>query len=659
MIQSEPKLLWQADEKTKAESHLNLYMQWLASHKDLQFENYDELWDWSKDNIESFWASIVDYFKVNFHTSPEKVLEGERMPNYKWFPGATLNYAEHIFKNFSTAHPAIIHKTEHRPLEEMSWAELKQKVEKVAHLLKDKGVGKGDRVAAFVANIPEASIAFLATISIGAVWSSCSPDFGASSVLDRFDQIKPKVIFAVDGYSYGGKLYNKLDVVSEIVEGISSVKELVMIRLNNTDELPEVEANVHEWESVQKIDASSLEFEAVDFSHPIWILYSSGTTGKPKAITHSHGGVLLEHLKYMAFHNDVHSGERFFWYSTTGWMMWNFTQAALLMGASIVLYDGSPAYESLDAMWELAEKAKIHHFGTSAPFIMACMNNNVGEDKKYDLSHIRSVGSTGAPLPPEGFDWIYNHIHKDVWLCSMSGGTDVCTAFVGGCILEPVYLGEIQRRALGCALFAFDENGNAIEEEVGEMVITKPMPSMPIYFWNDEEKVRYNSSYFEQYPGVWRHGDWVYITERNTLVILGRSDATLNRQGVRIGTAEIYRSVEQMDEIKSSLIVNIELEKGDHFMPLFVQLNEGYKLDQKLKDQIVKSLRSTYSPRHVPDEIIEVGDIPRTISGKKMETPVKKILMGINVDKAASRDAMENPSSLDFFIEFSKKRKLR
>ena len=658
MIQEHPKILWQPSRDMIQNSHIHHFMDWLDRSQGLKFDHYEQLWQWSVDHMEDFWQAVADYFSVKFYQKPRRVLNDLPMPDQHWFEGGTLNYAEHIFRHANEEHPAIIHATEQRELASISWAELEASVAKVAAFLSEKGVQRGDTVAAFISNIPEATIAFLAANSIGAVWSSCSPDFGVDSVMERFEQIEPKVIFGVDGYSYGGKLYDKRKTVAQIADGISSVNHLVWIRLNETEGGPDTHAAQTDWSELMERPEKEIDFQPVDFEHPIWVLYSSGTTGKPKAITHSHGGVLLEHLKYMAFHNDVHFGERFFWYSTTGWMMWNFTQAALLMGASIVLYDGSAGYPNLHEMWSLAERVKMNHFGTSAPFIIACMKKGLQPNQSYDLSGIRSIGSTGAPLPPEGFDWVYQHIHDKVWLCSMSGGTDVCTAFVGGCPVEPVYYGEIQRRALGCSLYAYNDEGVAVEQEVGEMVITKPMPSMPVFLWNDKGKKRYRASYFEEFPGIWRHGDWVYLTPRNTLVILGRSDATLNRQGVRIGTAEIYRAVEQIPSIKSSLIVNLELENGDHYMPLFVQLEEGEALDDELIRKISSELRTQYSPRHVPDEVIVVKDIPRTISGKKMETPVKKILRGIPAERAASKDAMQNPESLDFFVQFYQVRKL-
>ena len=619
----------------------------------MTFSDYDELWNWSISEVETFWESIANYFDIIFHTPPKSILDRNGgMPHQKWFEGATLNYAEHIFRKSAANRPAIIHKTEQRPQTQMSWRELRDQVAAMAHFLKGKGVNKGDRVAAFITNTPEATVGFLASISIGAVWSSCSPDFGADSVRERFEQIEPKVLLAVNGYSYGGKHYDKSEVVREIANSIPSIEQVVSVHLIDA-EIEDTRATLTSYEDIIQRESPPLVFEPLPFDHPIWVLYSSGTTGKPKAITHSHGGVLLEHLKYMALHNDVHEGERFFWFSTTGWMMWNFTQASLLMGATMVLYDGSAGYPNIEAMWFYAQEAKIHHFGTSAPFIVACMKADIHPMLDYDLSSIRSIGSTGSPLPPEGFDWVYENIHKNVWLCSMSGGTDVCTAFLGGVPLLPVYQGEIQRPALGSALFAYNEAGNRVTEEVGEMVIEQPMPSMPIYFWGDDEKQRYKSSYFDYYPDVWRHGDWVYITKRKTIVILGRSDATLNRQGVRIGTAEIYRAVEQMPAIKEALIVNIEQANGDHFMPLFLQMQDGHPLTDSLQKDIKKALRSTYSPRHVPDAMIQVEDIPRTISGKKMETPVKKILMGMSVDAVASKDAMQNPESLDFFISYA------
>lgn len=544
--------------------------------------------------------------------------------------------------------------SESRPLHSLSWAELEEQVAAFAAFLKAQGVEKGDRVVGFLANTEESTIAFLAACSLGAVWSSCSPDFGASSVVDRFQQIEPKVLIAVDGYTYNGKPYDKTAVVREIVAALPTLKRVVLVPfLNEAVQAGSIPGGLR-WDDALNTPHEGLQFEAVPFEHPIWVLYSSGTTGIPKAITHGHGGVLLEHLKYLAFHNDVHPGERFFWFSTTGWMMWNFVQGALLVGATPVLYDGSPASPDMNTMWAFAEKARINHFGTSAPFLVASMKKGIKPSAQFDLSALRSIGSTGAPLPPEAFDYVYAHIKEDLWLCSMSGGTDVCTAFVGGCPERPVYIGEIQCRALGCALYAYDDNGQPLQEEVGEMVITKPMPSMPIYFWKDANKARYRESYFELFPGIWRHGDWVKITARDSLVILGRSDATLNRHGVRIGTAEIYRAVNKVRAVKDSLIVNLELEGGRHYMPLFVLMNEGAPLTEEVKKELNTTLRQTYSPRHVPDEIIAISDIPYTISGKKLEAPVKKILLGYPIEKAANPDAMRNPESLDFFVAFAK-----
>jgi acetoacetyl-CoA synthetase len=579
-------------------------------------------------------------------------MSNDPMPYTKWFEGSTLNYAEHIFRNATNRHPAILFQSERQPLTAISWETLKQKVAALQNFFLQQGIQPGDRIAGYLPNIPEATISLLAAMSIGAVWSSCSPDFGSASVMERFRQIEPKILIAADGYMYNGKSFNRIEDLKAIKAALPSVEKLIRIPFNdNAIEDGEIAGAVL-WDEVMQTPSTALQFTAVPFDHPIWILYSSGTTGIPKAITHSHGGVLLEHFKYLAFHNDVRPGENFFWFTTTGWMMWNYLHAALLLGATIVLYDGSPGYPDISALWRMAAKVPVHHFGTSAPFIMACKKAGILPGEYGDLSALRSVSSTGSPLPQEGFDYVYEMIKKDLWLCSMSGGTDVCTAFVGGCPVLPVYEGEIQCRALGCEMYALDENGNRITDEVGEMVITSPMPSMPVFFWNDRQFEKYLSSYFETYPGIWRHGDWVKITPRNGVVIFGRSDATLNRQGVRIGTAEIYRAVDTVPEVKDSLIVNIELPGGGDYMPLFVVMKDTQLLTAEIKETIKKTLRAAYSPRHVPDEIIAVNDIPYTISGKKMEMPVKKILMGKPLEQSVNTGSVKNPGSLEFFKTF-------
>lgn len=649
------KPLWTPSLAFKQSSHLYAYKLWLAEKKQLHFDTYEQLWKWSIDHIEDFWESICDYFKVIFHSPYTKVISSYNMPGVKWFEGAKLNYAEHIFRAYKEEQTAIIFGHESGSIKHITWKELKQKVASMALYLKEQGVSKGDRVVAFLPNIPEATISFLAVNSLGAIWSSTSPDFGVESVVDRFSQIEPKILIAVDGYQYNGKAYDKSDIVKSIVAALPTLKKVIVLPYLKSENLSKLPSHFVNINSIWEKTVSELTFEAVDFNDPIWVLYSSGTTGLPKPIVQSHGGILLEHLKYMAFHNDVHEGENYFWFSTTGWMMWNFVQAALLMGSTIVLFDGSPTYPDFNALWKFSEKVGIHHFGTSAPFLVASMKNGIIPKESSNLSVMRSLSSTGAPLPPEAFDYVYDFIKEDLWLCSMAGGTDVCTAFVGGCPDYGVHSGEIQCRALGVSLFAYDDKGHPVEDELGEMVIDKPMPSMPIYFWNDTSNKRYKESYFEDYPGKWRHGDFIKInSQTHGLVIYGRSDATLNRHGIRIGTAEIYRAVNKIDDVEDALIINLEQDEGKHYMPLFVKMKTGFKLNDTIKTKINIQLKTEYSPRHVPDEIIEVFDIPYTISGKKMEAPIKKILLGMPLEKSINFDAMRNPESVTFFIEFAK-----
>ena len=648
------KKIWEGSLHFKESSHLYHYQQWLSRNRGLEFNNYHELWVWSINNIEDFWESIWNYFDVISHSQYTKVLSSRKMPEGKWFEGATLNYAEHLFRKGKDNQTAIVFGNEAGDYIEMNWRELKTKVASFTTYLKTIGVNKGDRVVAFLPNVPEATISFLAVNSIGAIWSSTSPDFGAESVVDRFAQIEPKVLIAVDGYQYNGKPYNKTDVVKSIVNALPSLEKIIILPHLNKQAINSFPEDYINIETVLSAVDCQLTFEPVEFNHSMWVLYSSGTTGLPKAIVHSHGGILLEHLKYIAFHNNVHEEENFFWFSTTGWMMWNFTHAAFLMGATIVLYDGSPTYPNFNALWAFSEKVGIHHFGTSAPYLVACMKKGIRPIDEFNLSELKSLSSTGAPLPPEAFEYVYKNIKSDLWLCSMAGGTDVCTAFVGGTPYYPVHEGEIQCRALGVSLFAYDDNGKPVVDELGEMVIDKPMPSMPVYFWNDKGNKKYKASYFEHYPGKWRHGDFIKINSKTDgVIIYGRSDATLNRHGIRIGTSEIYRAVDKIQEVEDSLIINLELEEGKHYMPLFVKMKQGFQLSEDIKLKINSQLKKEYSPRHVPDEIIVVNDIPYTISGKKMEAPIKKILMNMPIEKSINFDTMKNPESVGFFIKFA------
>lgn len=645
--------LWSPSEDFIRSSNLHRYLNWLKDHKQLSFANYHSLWHWSTNDLASFWKSLWEYFEIMHDGSFDTVLSNDTMPFNKWFEGTKLNYAEHIFRKQTERYPAIVYQSETTGVTEIQWSAVTEQVSSLQYVLQELNVSSSDCVAAYMPCIPEATIAFLATNSLGAIWSSCSPDFGTNAVIDRFTQIKPKILFTVDSYQYGGKIFDRSSAIDAIVNALPSVEKVIILSTKNTSF--ENNQYVH-WNETITHKNKNLFFKRVPFSHPIWVLYSSGTTGLPKAITHSHGGVLLEQLKYAAFHNDFKIGEKCFWYTTTGWMMWNYIHGSLLTGSIMVLYDGSPAFPDLKTLWNFIDDAGIHHFGTSAGFILANMKEGVFPSIMHDFTTLRSIGSTGSTLPPEAFEWIYKNVKKDLWLTSMSGGTDICSAFVGGNPLLPVHTGEIQCRALGCKLEAYNEQGESVEQEVGEMVITAPMPSMPIYFWNDPDFKRYLESYFEMYPNVWRHGDWIEITHHQGIIIYGRSDATLNRGGIRMGTSEIYSAADKVNEIKDSLIICIEKQGGEFWMPLFVTLKDSYVLTDDLKKKINDTIRGNYTPRHVPDEIIVVPDIPYTISGKKTETPVKKIMMGKDPSSVLNTGALRNPTSLNFFIELAKRK---
>ncbi len=641
MTAVKPEVLWTPSAERVERAWLARYQAWLDETRGLRFADYQELWRWSVEDLEAFWSSIVEFFDVRFHAPPRAVLESEQMPGASWFPGATVNYAEHIFRGKSDSEVALRHASELRPTGEWTWERLRSETAAIAAGLRSSGVGPGDRVAAYMPNIPETVAALLACASIGAIWSSAAPEFGAKSVIDRFSQIEPKVLLAIDGYRYGGRDHERGQAVQQIAAAIPGLERVVQFGYLGGSGFPDDFL----------VSGESLEFEPVPFDHPLWVLYSSGTTGLPKPIVHGQGGILIEQLKKGYLHLDAHPGERLFWFSTTGWMMWNFLVGVLLTEASIVLYDGNPGHPDMSRLWDLAEKTGMTTFGTSAAFIAGSMKADVSpRGDGRSLSSLTAVGSTGSPLSPEGFRWVYDELGEETWLFSTSGGTDMCTAFVGGVPTLPVYLGELQGRMLGASVEAWDPDGRPLVDEVGELVITRPMPSMPLFLWGDEDGSRYRESYFDMYPGVWRHGDWIEITSRGTAVIYGRSDSTINRGGVRMGTSEIYRAVLSLDEVVDALVVDVPREGTDGWMPLFVVLREGSSLDDGLVDSIRRRIREDVSPRHVPDEVLAIPEVPRTLSGKVLEVPVKRILCGTPPDEAASRESLANPKALDFFV---------
>jgi acetoacetyl-CoA synthetase len=632
----EGQLLWSPSQNSQSSSQLSAFAASLKISRGLELLDYESLYAWSVDSLEDFWESVWNFFEID-GTAYTSVLEARIMPNAKWFCGSSLNYAAHCLRH-NSSQAAIIAANESGGDTKISWTELKAQVSSLAAYLRQIGVTRGDRVAAYIGNTPEAIVAFLATASLGAIWSSTSMEMGLGSVVDRFSQIEPKVLFAATNYSYNGKFFDRTSLVTDLETALPSVEKT--IRLGS------------EFNLLLTQDAV-LEFEAVPFDHPLYILYSSGTTGLPKPIVHGHGGILLEHYKQLGLQTDLSSNDRFFWFTTTGWMMWNYLVSGLLLGSSLVLWDGSPTHPNPDALWQLCERAKVTVFGCGAAFIHGNIKMGLEPAKTFDLSHLRAIGSTGSPLSLDGFKFVYEKVKPDIQLMSVSGGTDICSAFLGGSPWSAVYAGELSCRSLGAAVSSFDESGNALLETVGELVLTKPMPSMPVKFWNDPSNKRYLESYFADYPNVWRHGDWVKITHKGSAIIYGRSDATLNKGGVRMGTAEVYSVVERIPEILDSLIIDLEQLGKASFMPLFIVLRQGISLTSDLELRIKNAIRTELSPRLIPDKILVVPEIPRTLSGKKLELPIRKILLGANANKVLNVDALANPNSLEFFSRFA------
>src|SRR3954451_21062704 len=644
----EGELLWTPDEQRRSSSRLAAFMAWAAAREGRSLSDYDGGLAWSLEDLEGFWSSFAEWYGVRWQATATRALGGAEMPGAQWFPGGRLNYAEHVLYPPAGADKddvAVVLAREDGLRRTMTWRELRTEVAAVRSWLVDAGVGVGDRVAALLPNSPHALVAMLATASLGAVWSSCSPDFGATAVADRFTQIEPVVLFAVDGYYYGGKRFDITSTVETLRGQLPSLRATVWV--SYLDESASIE-DATPWADVIA-EPATVAFEPVAFDAPLYVLYSSGTTGLPKPIVHGHGGILVEHAKQLALHLDLGPGERFFWFSTTGWMMWNLLVSGLAVGSAVVLYDGSPAFPDQMTLWRLAEEVGIAHFGVSAPYLQACMKSELHPSRDVDLSPLRAVGSTGAPLPPEVFAWVYDEVKRDVLLSSLSGGTDVCTAFVGGAPLLPVHAGEIPARLLGCKVEAYDEDGRPVIGAVGELVITAPMPSMPVMFWNDPDGSRLREAYFDRYPGVWRHGDWIKFTERGSCVIYGRSDSTLNRGGVRMGTSEFYRVVEDSPDVVDSLVIDTSAAGVEGRLLLFVVLREGAELDT-VAAELKTRIRSQLSPRHVPDEIRAIPEVPRTLNNKKCEVPVKRILSGVPVDKAVSEGALANPRAMEPFL---------